>query len=88
MTSISENSRPAKRPPGLLDALGVQMNVIGALIMRELHTRFGRDNIGYLWVFAEPMLLAIAVAAMHAGNGCMIQEIYPDAHNTMILVCK
>ena len=28
------------------------------------------------------------VAAMHAGNGCMIQEIYPDAHNTMILVCK
>ncbi|QUD90661.1 ABC transporter permease [Phenylobacterium montanum] len=34
--------------------------------MRELHTRFGRDNIGYLWVFAEPMLLAVAVAIIHA----------------------
>jgi len=25
--------------------------------------------------------------AMHAGSGCKIQQIYPDAHNTMILVC-
>ncbi len=46
----------------------VQANVIGALILRELHTRFGRDNIGYLWIFAEPMLLAIAVAVLHAGE--------------------
>ncbi len=46
----------------------VQANVVGALILRELHTRFGRDNIGYLWIFAEPMLLAIAVAALHAGE--------------------
>lgn len=46
----------------------VQANVIGALILRELHTRFGRDNIGYLWIFAEPALLAIAVAVLHAGE--------------------
>lgn len=46
----------------------IQANVIGALILRELHTRFGRANIGYLWVFAEPALLAIAVAALHAGE--------------------
>jgi capsular polysaccharide transport system permease protein len=39
--------------------------VIGALIMRELHTRFGRDNVGYLWMFIEPMLFSSAVAAMH-----------------------
>jgi capsular polysaccharide transport system permease protein len=32
-------------------ALDVQRRVIGALIMRELHTRFGRDNIGYAWIF-------------------------------------
>ena len=49
-------------------ALRTQSNVIGALIMRELHTRFGRDNIGYLWIFAEPMLLAAAVALLHAGQ--------------------
>lgn len=45
-----------------------QANVIGALIMRELHTRFGRENIGYLWIFAEPMLLAVAVALLHSGQ--------------------
>jgi capsular polysaccharide transport system permease protein len=49
-------------------AMRTQANVIGALIMRELHTRFGRENIGYLWIFAEPMLLAAAVALLHAGQ--------------------
>ncbi len=52
----------------LASGLRVQANVIGALIMRELHTRFGRENIGYLWIFAEPMLLAAAVALLHAGQ--------------------
>lgn len=51
-------------------ARGVSINasVIGALILRELHTRYGRDNIGYLWVIAEPMLLAGAVALLHSGE--------------------
>ncbi|MGV3456614.1 ABC transporter permease [Sphingomonas sp.] len=49
-------------------ALRVQGNVIGALILRELHTRFGRANIGYLWLFAEPMLLAVAVALLHSNH--------------------
>jgi capsular polysaccharide transport system permease protein len=49
-------------------ALDVQSKVVGALIMRELHTRFGRDNIGYLWVIAEPMILAITVTSMHMGT--------------------
>ena len=43
----------------------VQSHVIGALLMRELHTRFGRDNIGYLWAVFEPGLLAVAVTIMH-----------------------
>jgi capsular polysaccharide transport system permease protein len=47
-------------------AFRVQSDVIGALILRELHTRFGRQNIGYLWLFAEPLLLAIAVALLHS----------------------
>jgi capsular polysaccharide transport system permease protein len=50
----------------LSDSLRVQSNVIGALILRELHTRFGRQNIGYLWLFAEPLLLAFAVALLHS----------------------
>jgi capsular polysaccharide transport system permease protein len=39
--------------------------VIGALILRELHTRYGRENIGYLWMIGEPMLLASVMALLH-----------------------
>lgn len=43
--------------------LRVQLNVIGALLVRELNTRFGRENIGFLWLAAEPLLFAVLVAA-------------------------
>jgi capsular polysaccharide transport system permease protein len=52
-------------PPTRQTPFAIQCNVIGALIMRELHTRFGRDNIGLLWLLIEPMLLASAVTAIH-----------------------
>ena len=45
--------------------LRVQANVIGATMMRELHTRFGRENIGYLWFVVEPMLLATGITVVH-----------------------
>lgn len=45
-----------------------QCDVIGALIMRELHTRYGRENVGYVWMVLEPMMLASAVASLHAGQ--------------------
>jgi capsular polysaccharide transport system permease protein len=53
----------------LMQGLAVQTRTIGALIMRELHTRFGRDNIGYLWLFLEPALLATGVALIHVWFG-------------------
>lgn len=34
----------------------VMRRVIGALLLRELLTRFGRKNIGFLWLFVEPIL--------------------------------
>jgi capsular polysaccharide transport system permease protein len=43
----------------------IQCDVIGALIMRELHTRFGRDNVGYLWLLLEPMMFAGCLSALH-----------------------
>ena len=43
----------------------VQLRSIGAVMLRELHTRFGRNNIGYLWLIIEPMILSGGVAAMH-----------------------
>jgi capsular polysaccharide transport system permease protein len=44
----------------------VQCRVIGALMMRELHTRYGRENVGYLWLILEPLLLATAVGLIHS----------------------
>lgn len=66
------------RPDGSLGALRefmrafrVQMRVIGALVLRELHTRFGRHHGGYVWLFFEPMMLASCIAGLHGiiGHG-------------------
>ncbi len=43
---------------------GLQSRVIWALMMRELHTRFGRENIGFLWIVGEPALFCFGVAIM------------------------
>lgn len=40
----------------------VQIRVIHALMIRELTTRFGRENIGFLWIMVEPLLFAGLVA--------------------------
>jgi capsular polysaccharide transport system permease protein len=45
----------------LAQGLVIQRRVIGALMMRELSTRFGRENIGFLWMVAEPLLFALLV---------------------------
>lgn len=50
--------------PGFGRALRNQVNVIGALIMREMHTRFGRRNLGFVWLFVEPALLGLFVATV------------------------
>ena len=39
----------------------VQRRVIGALMIRELNTRYGRENIGFLWIMVEPLLFAVLV---------------------------
>jgi len=48
--------------------LQTQGRVVGALIMREIHTRFGRDNVGYVWIILEPIILALAVTLLRAGS--------------------
>ncbi|MBO6758452.1 MAG: ABC transporter permease [Roseibium sp.] len=41
-----------------------QSRVVGALVMREIHTRFGRENIGFAWIIAEPVLFCLGVILM------------------------
>jgi hypothetical protein len=45
-------------------ALAVQKRVIGALFMREFVTRWGRRNLGFTWLFAEPLVFAFPVIFM------------------------
>lgn len=42
----------------------IQGRVIYALLMREILTRYGRHNIGFLWLFVEPMLFTTGVTIL------------------------
>jgi len=57
----------ASHPPratSLAEALAVQRRVIFAMLMREALTRYGRHNIGFLWLFVEPMIFTIGVTIL------------------------
>lgn len=61
----------AASSPGILlrsKPLRVQRRVLSALVMRELLTRYGRNNIGFLWLFLEPMLFTIVITAFWAAT--------------------
>jgi capsular polysaccharide transport system permease protein len=45
-------------------AWGVQKRVWGALFMREIQIRWGRRNLGFAWLFAEPLVFAFPVLLM------------------------
>ena len=42
----------------------VQWRIIYALFLREILTRYGRHNIGFLWLFVEPMLFTTGVTIL------------------------
>lgn len=46
------------------NSFAVQKRVIGALLMREMLTRYGRHNFGFLWIFIEPMLFTVGVLTL------------------------
>ncbi|NML25946.1 ABC transporter permease [Zoogloea dura] len=43
-------------------ALLLNVRVIWALVLREIITRYGRENIGFLWLIVEPMLFTGGIA--------------------------
>lgn len=48
----------------IMHSLKIQRRVVWALFLREIMTRFGRHNIGFLWLFVEPMLFTLGVTAL------------------------
>src|SRR3984957_2050249 len=45
-------------------SLAIQFRVLHALMMREVITRYGRDNLGVLWLVGEPMIFTLGVATL------------------------
>lgn len=56
-----------------LRSLQIQGRIVFALLMREIITRYGRHNIGFAWLFAEPMLFTLGIvglwSALREGGG-------------------
>lgn len=48
----------------LIDCIRTQLRVIVALMLRETITRYGRHNIGFVWLFAEPMLFTLGITVL------------------------
>lgn len=48
----------------MVTSLSIQWRIVSALLLREMLTRYGRHNIGFLWIFVEPMLFTLGVAAI------------------------
>ncbi|MDU8925036.1 ABC transporter permease [Pasteurellaceae bacterium LIM206] len=42
----------------------IQGRVINALLLREIITRYGRNNIGFLWLFVEPLMMTLLITLM------------------------
>ena len=60
---------PLPPEPSLWESFRIQLRVIGALLIRESLTRYGRHNIGFLWLFAEPMFFTLGITAIWAAAG-------------------
>ena len=58
-----------EQSPSLMRSLRIQWRVIGALLMREVITRFGRKNLGVLWLVGEPMLFTLGITALWSAAG-------------------
>jgi capsular polysaccharide transport system permease protein len=56
--------RVRNRMPGLWRGWLVQKRVLGALFMREIQIRWGRRNLGFAWIIAEPLVFSFPVILM------------------------
>jgi ABC-type polysaccharide/polyol phosphate export permease len=64
---MPSNDTTAPRIP-FRKPLAINRRVIGALVLREMLTRYGRNNIGFLWLFVEPLLFTLVVISVKAAK--------------------
>jgi capsular polysaccharide transport system permease protein len=71
----------APRRATLLSQLRTQKRVIGALLLREVQLRYGREGLGAGWLVAEPLAFIFPVLTMwsfirtRAENGVPVMEL-------------
>jgi capsular polysaccharide transport system permease protein len=72
--------------------LAIQRRVLHALMLRELITRFGRENLGVLWLFGEPMIFTLGVASLwsaaglaHGGTGIPIFAFAVTGYSSVLM---
>ena len=75
-----------------LQSFAIQMRVLHALMMREVITRYGRDNLGVLWLVGEPMIFTIGVATLwsaaglaHGGTGIPIVAFAVTGYSSVLM---
>ena len=72
-------------------SLMIQKRVVGALLMREILTRYGRHNIGFMWLFAEPMTFTLGVTVLwnvtnhHTADGISITAFVLTGYSMLLL---
>lgn len=68
---------------GFITSLKIQARVIRALILREMITRYGRENLGFLWLFLEPVIfitgVVIVFSQLKAGSRHPVDFLIPIA---------
>ena len=64
ISDMNEKTSYTKEMAEFFKSLKIQLRVIYALLMREIITRYGRHNLGFAWLFLEPMIFTLGVAVL------------------------
>ncbi len=86
-----EQSMEVAEPQPLLDCLRIQSRAMRALLLREVITRFGRENLGVLWLVVEPMLFTSGIVTLwslvtlHHGSAIPIVAFAVTGYSSVLL---
>ena len=74
----------------LTGALRVKGRVVGALLMREMVSRYGRENLAFAWLVLEPMILTTGVMILwslfhHDSHGLVLIEFVLSGYMPLTL---
>lgn len=66
----------------LISSIGVQFRVIGAIILRDMRTRFGRTHLGYIVAIAWPLVHSVFILLAHA----LVNRVAPIGGDPVVFV--